>query len=615
MTVEMPIEMLHLPQSLRALFAGTLPEVVVGTPDEREKNFLSRALAAYAIQKLGGASIEEAVDSIVDGGGDGGIDALFHAANTHILWVVQSKFIANGRGEPDLGDVTKFKAGLDHLLQGNFDAFRENAAWRNLIPQLEAVFGDGALEVRAVLVYSGINLVSEDRRRLFEDLKRRFSPDSEYLDTRFCNLTTVHDWLTGADQGPGVPEVDLTLLKPGWVRTPYETVYGLLPLGELADLYAKHGRRLIAVNIRAYKGNTLVNEQIANTVREEPSHFFYLNNGLTAYCERLEVSNLDRANADQKRIKGYGLSIANGAQTLGSIAQVITPGLGQAPEGFVFLKIVSLERCADDREFADRITRSTNFQNQIGLRDFVALDDQQEIIANQLTLSGISYHYKSDIEAPSPDEVNFSLEEATSACASLAQLADCDFCARVLANRQSLWSMEEIYPPEELLRSRYSRVFRPDRSARTIWRAVQSQRLVIRAMQSNARASTGIRKAFFENARWLVLNVVFLKLHPEQGEELTLSADEAVRVSEAAVEYAEALLEVCEATGFVSRRVNRASGMEPYEQARHFRSIFSAAGDCKVLRNALLARLAQSEVRAGALAPGKPVSCDGRNEE
>lgn len=607
MTVESPIEMLYLPENLRVLFAGQLPEAAFGTQEERERNFLSRALAAYAVHKLAGASVHEAVASIVDGGGDGGIDAVFHAANTHTLWVVQSKFIGTGRGEPDLGDVTKFKVGLENLLQGNFGAFNANAAWNNLIPQLRAVFGDGALQVRAMLVYSGINLISEDRRLLFEDLKHRFSPDTDYFDVRLCGLTTIHDWLTGADQGPGVPEIDLTLLKPGWVRTPYETVYGLLPLAELANLYTQHGRRLIAANIRAYKGNTAVNEQILHTTIEEPEHFFYLNNGLTAYCERLEVNNLDRANAEQKRIKGYGFSIVNGAQTLGSVAQSLAAAPAPAPEGYVFLKIVSLERCQDDREFAERITRSTNFQNQIGLRDFVALDDQQETIANQLTLSGINYHYKQDAEAPSPDATNFTLEEATTACACLAQQSDCDFCARVLASRQSLWSLDEIYPPEQFLRSRYSQVFRPDRSARTVWRAVQVQRLVIKAMQDNARASSGVRKAFFENARWMVLNVVFLKLRPEQGDALTLTSDEEAGVTRAAVEYAEAMLEVCEANGFVSRRANAPSGMEPYEQARHFRSIFSAAGDCQVLRNGLLARLAQPVGQTGAAAPGNQI--------
>lgn len=590
MTAEIPIEMLHIPENLRQLFAEKIPEATTGTHEEREKNYLSRALAAFATHKLGGATLDEAAASIVDGGGDGGIDAVFHAAATNILWVTQSKFMANGRGEPELGDVNKFKTGIENLLQGNFDAFRANAAWNRLIPQIEAVFGNGGLQVKAVLVYSGINLVSEDRRRLFEDLKYRFSHDTDYLEVRVCNLTTVHDWITGADQGPGVPEIELTLLKPGWVKDPYETVYGLLPLAQLANLYALHGRRLIAANIRAYKGNTAVNEQIASTVCEEPEHFFYLNNGLTAYCERIEVHNLDRANAELKRIKGYGFSIVNGAQTLGSVAQSFPVDPTQAPQGFVFLKIVSLERCPDDREFADRITRSTNFQNQIGPRDFVALDDQQEIIANQLTLSGISYHYKQDVEAPAPDATNFTLDEATTACACLAQQSDCDYCSRVLANRKSLWLMDEIYPPEEFLRSRYSRVFRPDRSARNVWRAVQTQRLVIEEMQGNARASNGVRKAFFENARWLVLNVIFLKLHPEQGEDLQLSVDEITSISRATGEFAEILWVVCETQGFVSRRT--ISGTDIFEQTRHFRSVFCSPADCERLRNALLARLA-----------------------
>jgi hypothetical protein len=303
----------------------------------------------------------------------------------------------------------------------------------------------------------------------------------------------------------------------------------------------------------------------------------------------MEVHNLDRANADHKRIKGYGFSIVNGAQTLGSVAQSFATA-AQPPQGYVFIKIFSLERCPDDREFADRITRSTNFQNQIGLRDFVALDDQQEIIANQLVLAGICYHYKEDVEMPAPDATNFTLNEATTACACLAQQRDCDFCARILANPKSLWSFDEIHPPEELLRTRYSNVFRPDRSARTVWRAVQAQRLVIKAMQENGRASTGIRKAFFENGRWLVLNVVLLKLHPEQGDDLTLSAAERESILRAANEFAEKLWEVCETQGLVTRRT--IAGTEVFEQTRHFRSIFCSPADCERLRKGLLARLA-----------------------
>ena len=593
MTVETPIEMLHLPEQLRSLFAGNLPEAATGTPEERQRNFLSRTLAAYAIHKLGGADLDQAAAAVVDGGGDGGIDAIFHSTATNTLWVAQSKFIASGRGEPDLGDVTKFKTGVENLLQGNFEAFRSNESWNRILPTIELVFERGGLQVRAILVYSGINLVSEDRKHLFEDLKRRFSADDDYFDIRICNLTTVHDWLAGLDQGPGIARVELKLLKPGWVKDPYEMVFGIIPLKEIADLYAQHGKRLIAANIRAYKGRTEVNQQILETVREEPEHFFYLNNGLTAFCERLAVHNLDRADPESKRITAYGLSIVNGAQTLGSLASYFAAPPEVLPNGFTFFKVISLERCIDDRQFAERITRSTNLQNQIGSRDFVSLDEQQEAIANQLRLTGITYHYKQDVDRPPPDETNFTLEEATTACACLAQQNDCDFYARVLANRQSLWSMEESYPVEDLLRSRYARVFRPDRSARTVWRAVQAQRLIIETMQNSGRASQGVRKAFFENARWLVLNMVYLNLHPENGDDLTLSDAEKEQITRKTIDIAEMMWRACESIGFVSRRTDSAPGYDLYEQPRHFRSVFCAAADCQQLRNTTLAMLAQ----------------------
>jgi hypothetical protein len=608
MNYETPIEITYLPANLRHDFTGKVPEATSGNPEARENNFLTRALAAYAIHKLVGCSLDDAAGSVVDGGGDGGIDAICYAPNVSTLWIVQSKFISNGRGEPDLGAVTKFKAGIENLLQGNFDAFDQNQAWKAIIPQLKIIFGNSSLQIRAVVVYSGINLVSEDRRHLFEDLKRRFSPDGDYLQVQLCNLTTIHDWLTGADQSPGVPELEITLLKPGWVPAPYETIYGLLPLADLARFYTTYGRRLIAANIRAYKGDTEVNDQILATILNEPTHFFYLNNGLTAYCERLEVNNLDRANNEQKRVRAFGLSIVNGAQTLGSVAEFFKTPPASEPQGFVFLKIISLERCEDDRAFADRITRSTNFQNQIGLRNFVALDEQQERIANQLKLSGINYHYKEDADAPAPDAENFNLDEATNASACLAQLQDCDFCVRVLANRRSLWSMEEIFPPEALNRSIYSRVFRPDRSARTVWRAVQTQRLVIENMQVNARASTGVRKAFFENCRWLVLNLVFLKLRPEQSEALTLTTEESAAISRTAGEIAEELWNISEAQGFVSRRAGVSGGIDGYDQTRHFRSIFSTMTDCHQLRDGYLVKSAQVAGVAATTPPANPDS-------
>jgi len=454
MSTENPVEILYLPSQLRSRFTDKLPEAVSGNPQAKEANFLTRALAAYTIHKLSGCSLGEAAESVVDGGGDGGIDAVFYAEATKILWLVQSKFIKTGRGEPDKGEVGKFTEGLTNLLKANFDPFRNNQAWRERIPQLETLMNDTSIQVRAALVYSGINLVSEDRRYQIEDLTQRFSDEPDYFKFGIYNLTTIHEWLTGSDQPNGVQRITLKILNPGQVKEPYKTIFGPVSLKEIANIYSQHRKKLVVSNIRYYKGDTEVNSQISRTIQEEPENFFYLNNGLTAYCSDFQVWPRDKGNTRYKHVSIQNISVINGAQTLGSIEQCINDFEANLSKGYVFIKLISLAKCGDDKRFSARITRSSNFQNQIGLRDFIASDEQHERISSQLKLGNIFYHYKDDAEAPSPDENNFTLAEATTAGACLVEVDPWDYCARLIANRKSLWSMDEIYPPDVLACSR-----------------------------------------------------------------------------------------------------------------------------------------------------------------
>ena len=90
MNWETPLEITQLPGRLRQEFSGKLPEATIGTPEQREKNFLSRALAAFAIHRLSGCTVNEAAAAVVDGGG---IDAIHYSPTSHRLLVVQAKFI------------------------------------------------------------------------------------------------------------------------------------------------------------------------------------------------------------------------------------------------------------------------------------------------------------------------------------------------------------------------------------------------------------------------------------------------------------------------------------------------------------------------------------------
>jgi len=574
MSTERPIEIEHLPPRLHQDFDGLIGLVSHNDPSHVESNFCSRALAAFTIHRLTGCSLLDAANSVVDGGNDGGIDAVYHCVNTNTLWCVQSKYTTDGLSEPGLHEVTRFSTGMDALLSGSFTELESNPAWKSKLPHIKYVLNGGSLVVRAILVYSGIRLVSDDRRRLFEALKYRYSPGDEYFNFETVNLTTIHDWIVGAPDNRTVNEVSICIRKPGWLREPHEVVYGVITLADLVALRSEHGDRIIASNIRRYKGSTEVNKEIANTVREDPGNFLYLNNGLTAYCNRLEVRAMDRANMEEKNITAFGFSIVNGAQTLGSLSENCSPGT--VPEGFAFIRVISMERCENERTFAEKITRCTNTQNEILARDYVALDPEQERIANQLNPSGITYHYKISDEAIPQDIFNFSILESTTAAACMIQGSSApEFIARILCNRKSLWDTEI---PDGETSSRYSRVFSSSLTARSLWRAVQAQRIVLEKFREFARAEPN-RKSFFENGRWLILNLIFLRLKPDSGGSTLLSSIEIDSFSDTAITLAEEVWSACRTLGHVS--VGQGGG---YTFPRHLRSVFSDVEDCRRIR-------------------------------
>ncbi|MEX2382546.1 MAG: AIPR family protein [Opitutales bacterium] len=521
--------------------------------------------------------MQDAANALVDGGNDGGIDAVYYSANSNILWCIQSKFTRDGTSEPGLQEVTRFSTGMDALLRADVTELRANPAWQAKLPQIEHLMNSGGITVRAGLVYSGIRLLSDDRRRLFEALKARFSPDDDYFRFQSFNLTTVHDWIVGAEENRSVEQVELCIRKAGWLREPHEVVYGVIPLAEIIALSNTHRDRLVASNIRRYKGNTEVNEQIAHTVREDAGSFLYLNNGFTAYCARLEVRAADRGDQNQKNITAFGFSIVNGAQTLGVLTQGCSDGT--APNGYAFIRVISMERCDDEREFAERITRCTNTQNEILNRDYIALDPEQERIANQLAPSGVTYHFKLSEDIIPQDSFNFTILESTTAAACLAHDSTGNITARILGNRKSLWDTE-MANGETV--SRYSRVFSSSLSARSLWRTVQAQRTVLEKCREFARAEPA-RKPFFENGKWLIFEIILLRLHPEISEELNLSEAEIIAISDAAFSVSEEVWSVCRALGHAS-----VAAGGTYTYPRHLRSVFCNKDDCRRIRAEVL---------------------------
>ena len=103
-----------------------LRDVEKASPEMKEAFFLTRGLAAYAIHYLSGVEPKEAALAVTDAGDDNGLDAiLFHEQNKR-LYLVQSKWIKNGSGEPDNGEIKKFVAGVRDLFNLRFDRFNKH---------------------------------------------------------------------------------------------------------------------------------------------------------------------------------------------------------------------------------------------------------------------------------------------------------------------------------------------------------------------------------------------------------------------------------------------------------------------------------------------------------
>ena len=331
---------------------------------------------------------------------------------------------------------------------------------------------------------------------------------------------------------------------------------------------------LIADNIRGFKGRTAVNDQISSTLTDSPELFLYLNNGLTAYCQRLSIPAADEAKVDHKRVNVRGLSIVNGAQTLGTIAAL---GRERELSGFVFMRIISMERAEDERELARKITYSTNFQNQVHWRDFASLDEQQARIAEHLRLSSVHYHYKDAENVPDADDDNFDFQEALLALACFESASSCDLCSRALSNRRALASPETVYPSSDPYPSRYHRLFSPDKPAEHIWRAVQVLRRVKARMTENCRAAQGQRKQFFIEAKYLVAHILFIRTALHREAELRLTPLEVDKILNETDKISETLWDIYDGDATTNTKAPK--------------TVLSAATTCEYLKGKTLQTL------------------------
>ncbi|PXZ04375.1 AIPR family protein [Gilliamella apicola] len=446
------------------------------TDSQYELKKLSRCLAAYAVFCIGGSSEIEAASSVIDGANDNGIDAIYYSPATKRMILVQSKWSIRGTGEPDNGDIRKFKDGVSDLVSLSFDRFNSKVEkMRNMVEAALTAF-DTKFDI--VLVHTGNKLLSEHNQRIMDDLVLELNDagdgsSDDIVIFHQLNQARIHTSLAKGVEGEPI-KLEVGLSQWGKIEDPYLAFFGIVSGDEVYEWYKLHGNKLFSKNIRQMLGSTDVNDEIKNTIENHPDKFWYYNNGITLIADKVKKS---MAGGNAKDIGSFQLSnvsVVNGAQTVSSIGGTSESKKEKLIKVRVPIKIISLENT--EPNFGSYVTKNNNRQNRIENRDFVSLDDQQIRLRTELAIDGIEYCIVRS-ELFKPTESSFDLIEATTALACVSKQSS----LAVQAKRE----IGKFY--ENLNKPIYKSIFNQETTGKFIFNSVMCLRAVEKLIKKNIK--------------------------------------------------------------------------------------------------------------------------------
>jgi len=489
------IQVNHIKTALDNLFKDKIDmaDYVGKSPDETQKAFYSRALAAYGLHVLASATIDESTKSLTDGFEDNGIDAVYYDEQQKTLFLVQSKLLEEGSGEPDTGEMRKFRDGIIDLIEEKYDRF--NRKMQSKFTTIKDAFSDSQIKLNILLSYTGKGF-SIHNQNIITDLIKDLNDSTEWAYFTDFNLRSAHDTLNTILAGKPI-DSEISLSNWGTIDEPYPAFYGQISAYDLAQLWKNHRKKLFIENIRNFIGLSDINTGMLNTIEKEPENFVYFNNGVTILCTDVTPLPAKTVGKTTGLFHCKGLSIINGAQTVGSLGIAIDKFPDQLKKCKVFIRLIPLSKSPEN--FGNRITIASNTQNKIEKRDFVSLDPLQLNIRTELLLQGINYHFNRTDEVIPYDEKNCTLEEATVALACYQS----DISFSVTAKREigRLW--DDIEKPP------YKTLFNDQLKSSLLWRTIKVYRMTSKYLSDNKESKLGRERGVYTYGNYFILNIAF----------------------------------------------------------------------------------------------------------
>lgn len=519
-----PIAVQHVKNAIRQNFADVIDfSDITGHSLEVEEptsKSLTRGLAALAVKRLSGCDIAEAGASVIDGTDDGGIDAVHVDATARRLWLVQSKWRSGGNATLNLEATLKFWEGVGHILSEDVAGFNER--FQKKWSDVSKAIRDPKVKITVVMALLGDEPVHHTIRA--KNDKEISTHGAGTVEAEYLHLSDFHQFVKA---GVNRHSVDLEVLvdrcnEHDGDYAPYTAYFGRVAVGQVKSWYDEYGEQLFDRNIRRGLGVNAVNQTLIDTLKEEPEHFWYFNNGITVLGESVERGvRFKSVSGGSGDLFVKDASIVNGAQTVAAIHRAVRdlPEVGE--KAWVSVRFISLGD--GNRDFGQRVTTATNTQNQVERRDFVALDPVQAELRDDLALTlGKTYALKRGEQIIPSQDIGCTVREATLAllCAS----PEPEWVARVKEHEDTLWG-----PADAPL---YKRLFGISPTSAQVWNSVRLFRVAQERLGGLAEQREGRGAAIAEQGRLFVTYLVFQ--HTDTSEIADLDADWETELDNAA---------------------------------------------------------------------------------
>jgi hypothetical protein len=300
---------------------------------------------------------------VTDGEDDKQIDAIVIDDDTSSVSIVQGKFIGAEKVDSEpLREVLSSWLQLKNLVKLQEVA---NEKLKCRLVDLSAAL-DEEYEIFFELVTTAT--LTDAAKSDLETFREQLAKDEDLM----ASLVVVdNDELKARYEsalGREKPSINYTLVleKGNYINTTLantSVVLAAIPLKECIKIPGIKDGSLFRKNVRQFMGlNNKVNKSIKSTVYSDKHRdFFFYHNGITAICDKMELKD--------NVLSLKGLCVVNGCQSLNTIL-ACSEKVKQLEETYVLFRFYEIPQ----RDRADRISISTNFQSAVKPRDLRSND-------------------------------------------------------------------------------------------------------------------------------------------------------------------------------------------------------------------------------------------------